>query len=483
MATADELLAQLDAHIDALEADDQADAALIATLKAERDAARSDDAADDATIAQLRARLAELEGGSTPPPPPTATLSATHKGSGNVEIAWPKDIFIPIVLGRSGRDRSGYPAAPRDGWTTNDDGFGGVSAAIRTAGKFVFTAMDTGREHVYFAADALGRQIEAKLTVAAPTSPPTSPPSTSTGTLNFGVFRHGDTSHAARVSQWIDYPVRTFGYFVHMLDNGVGLLDPWAPLVKASPAHTLDLCLQPVTWDGKWPGFNGGAAWLVDSCRQWARKLVQLGIDAQTIVRLFGEVNADWFIWGGNPEWYRYVANLCIDAIKAESPRIRVFLNFVPGTAGSPHPVPGASADPEFFWIDKFDGYSLDHYFWVLSGSTSEEKAGAYFSHSRSDIWVAQKAKEKGKQWCISEGAACNLNTPNKNGSGDDGRMVRLVFEALDGRRDALPGQRIVQKPLFFLYEDVPDGNVNSTLEQNPNVIRELRAFYDTVPA
>lgn len=77
-------------------------------------------------VADLETEVARLQAiiDGQQPQPPAPAFWVEHMGDNIVRCRW--DGLYPTRLHRTGKDLTGWPPDPRDGWSTDDDDFGGM---------------------------------------------------------------------------------------------------------------------------------------------------------------------------------------------------------------------------------------------------------------------------------------------------------------------------------------------------------------------
>lgn len=246
------------------------------------------------------------------------------------------------------------------------------------------------------------------------------------------------------------------------------LIAAYTPWLLERADRLLCITMEPIT------GFADDATHIANAAAT-AAACQAAGIAKQVVLRPMQECNGGWFPWGssqaGNESGalYRSLFRGIAFAARAAAPDIRIAWNTQPGPHGTGITGQagnnGLTADPELFYPgdDACDIVTLSGYLWAFS--TSDHAAEMVQRWT----WARDFAAAHGKQWAADEWA-CVATTSANAGDGND---PTSLIATLNFFRD--------NGCVYSWYFDLPDGNVDTTLEALPDCIRAFHDFAQTL--
>lgn len=286
-------------------------------------------------------------------------------------------------------------------------------------------------------------------------------PVTPAGKLKLGAVQGNDPSSPDHFGALIGADAPCGGTFQDLTNDPVPLLiSSYTPWLLARSDRLLVITMEPVA------GFGNDALHIANA-RATAQACQNAGIAGQVVLRPMQECNGTWFPWGaqipGNESGalYKSLFRGIAQAAKAVAPDIRIAWNTQPGPHGTG--ITGAmasTADPELFYPgdDVVDIVTLSGYLWAFStGDHSAEMVSRW-------TWARDWAATHSKYWAADEWACVATTSIN----GGDGNNPTSLIATLNFMRD--------NGCVYSWYFNLPDGNVDTTLDQLPACIQ---AFHD----
>lgn len=324
----------------------------------------------------------------------------------------------------------------------------------------------------FFEAFATGELHWSYAEAGAPVVPPVT-----SGEMKQGFFKYNGVEQVKAFSQSVGVDANAW----HVsLDSG-DIQPLWtydgAVAWLNEAGHSDRVLMENWNWLVGRGGAPGAGAWddtTTDAqATAHADYIVSLGVASKVIVRLGYECNAWWFPWGstqpGNIDGAGFKRLFRRIAPIFRSRGIRVTWGVVPGQPGQNGPAayPNA-ADATIFWpgSDVVDFIDFDIYDWALYGSGSRINQQRALPQGLD--WLKGFSDAQGIPFLIGETGLALGN----DGAGDDPQWITDFYTWC-----ANNGCYAV------FYEDVPDGNVNTTLEENPNGWLTYRQWWQAYAA